>query len=654
MSEKEQTDRETLILDRKEESFIENETETDFVKSENDMLRLQIEKRKTDDAMIIGRNSNKIANQTTNCGNNSLFSFNSNGTDILEPPFDFGIWAYAPTFNSRLNRVIRVVARNTVGLGYEVVPKKEIKEDTPEEVKTKILEEKERLQEFLEYANPDMPFTSMMFCIKQDQETLGNGYMEIVRNNVGEIISLYHVPAITIRILKNERGYVQITTIDSHIEGVQPARIKVYFKKLGLTDDVVTKKYPGAINATMDKTTGLFVGEFRNGQDDSDGRQETPLFGNRATELLHFKIPTPIDSFYGAPKHIACSLAISGNRLASRRNANFFNNDAVPRMAVLVSGGNLTQKSKESVTQFFRQGQGPDESNRVLVLEVDKSKMGMIDPDKTRPSLELKPLTVGINEDANFLKYIRENNEEIRESHGIPQIFFRSDDINKASSSVSKKIVDEQEFEPERKEIEFILNHKLFKEEPFGIDTVKLRFKKPDTVDLVEQAQYFSLLSKVGALTPDDIREEIGKNPYPEDFVFAKKPLVISVPELQMGLAPTTLNNPESPELNQANTQQTSNPKSPNDPAAPKAPKAPKKPNKPGNNDESDDREDTSQATQEKSLGDIDRESNNISQEYLLKTGDIDIKAIKQELLNLREDMKSKLDRVDSIISVIS
>lgn len=460
---------------------------------------------------------------------------------IAPPPISFDVWARTLLLSSRLNRCCRTVARNVVGLGWDVLPKKEINKDTPQEILKAIEDEIEIVKEFFENANTDVPFTTLMYCIKQDQEVLGNGYLEIVRNGKGDMIELNAINPINMRVLKDRRGYVRINDNGSF----------TFFKRLGITEKEVIEKYEGAVNTILSKVSGRFVGEYIN--DDKTEREPTPILPDKATELLHFKHYTTLDPYYGIPKYIASDLAITGTRLANKRNMNFFHNDAVPRMAVVVSNGELTTHSKEDVEQFFQQGKGVENSQRVLVIEGKKVGPGEQIMEGTGTSkgvnIQLVPLTVGINEDANHLKYIKENKEELREDFGLPQIYFSSTDINKASSNVSKKITDEQEFDPERKEYEFLINHKLLKPKPFDIKYVKLVFNRPDTVDLVEKGQFFSLMTRVAGLTPNEIRKDIGKPAYPKDYIFGDKPLAISVPEMQMGLAPATIGNPKMENL---------------------------------------------------------------------------------------------------------
>jgi hypothetical protein len=57
----------------------------------------------------------------------------------------------------------------------------------------------EALRDLFEHPNDHIPFTELMYLVKNDEETVGNGYLEIVRNAAGRIVQLHHVPATTVR-----------------------------------------------------------------------------------------------------------------------------------------------------------------------------------------------------------------------------------------------------------------------------------------------------------------------------------------------------------------------------------------------------------------------------------------------------------------------
>lgn len=415
--------------------------------------------------------------------------------EYFAPPYDPLVWAQTLELNTRLSKAISTYARNTVGIGWMIVPLVDINDETPEEIKEKVKEQTATAKKLFSRPSNLKPFTTIMFLVKSDEESTGNGYLEIVRNNGGKIVRLNHVPSTTMRVRK-KGGYIQIR-----------GQRKRYFKVVG-DDRVVSAK---------------------------TGKEGKFPYVDRATEILQFMIYTSSSSYYGAPRFVAAAPAISGNRLSALRNVRFFENDAVPRLIISVSGGKLSASTVESVRNFLqKEGKGVPNAHRVLVLQAETKRL-MSSEAKT--NIDITPLTVGLKEDASFMAYRKANDEEIRESFGIGKAFFTMEDVNKASGAISRQITNEQEFDPDRLEKEYIVNSVIL-DDLLGEDRlVKLKFKRPMRAEPLEAAEIEEKYSKMGALTPNEVRIANGLSPYPSSYAFANKPFTLAVIELQMGVA---------------------------------------------------------------------------------------------------------------------
>jgi PBSX family phage portal protein len=428
--------------------------------------------------------------------------------EYLSPPTNPNTWAAALEQSTRLNKCVRTFARNTVGLGWEIVPTITVTEETSDAEKKRIREESERLVALFTKPNRKMPFTKVMELMKVDEEATGNGYLEVVRNNAGEIEQIWHMPATTVRVRNPKKvpwmeanghpGYIQIR-----------GQAKRYFKEFG--DETV-----------VDAKTGE--------------KAKGPLpIERRATEIIQFMIYAPRSTWYGIPRYIAASPAIAGNRLAALRNVRFFENDAVPRMIIAVTGGGLTTASVKSIENFVRRGgKGVEKAHRIMVLQTERRRIGTAD---SKAGINVIPLTVGMQEDASFMAYRLANDEEVRQAFGIGKAFFTTDDVNRASMGESRRITNEQEFEPDRVEKEYIMNETVVADESVGAEMVALRFKRPRSADPLEKAQVEKIYASLGALTPNELRKSIGLEPYPDHYIFGDKPYSLALMELQIGLA---------------------------------------------------------------------------------------------------------------------
>lgn len=422
---------------------------------------------------------------------------------IIEPPIDLRLWASQIMRNTRLMRAIRTLARNVVGLGWEIVSAEPIHEDTPQAERDAIAEELKVAREFFDNCNENLPFSAVFEIETMDEEACGNGYLEWIRDNGGRLQKVFHVPAITVRLLRNERGFVQI-------RGTR----RRYFKKFG--DQRV-----------MDAETGAFVPD----------EEEGPLpLEKRASEIQHFAIYTPTSEFYGIPRWLPAAAAVTGNVLAAKRNLVFFKNDAVPRTIVAIQGGAaLTKESRDELQRYFDEGKGSEAAHRLLVLQTSMEGVGV--DEKSNTKIDLKPLTVGVGEDASFLKYRKANDEEIREALGLSEVFFTSGNLAKASAVIAKAMTDEQELEPMRRLKEHLINHKVIKS-ALGLRRVKFRFLRPQMMDTIERARADMEYAKVGVLTPNEIRQRsLGLDPYPASMGWGHQPLPKAQQEQALKLA---------------------------------------------------------------------------------------------------------------------
>lgn len=216
--------------------------------------------------------------------------------NVIPPLYDPMVWAYLLEQHTRYRRLVTSMATNTVGLGFEIIPKRD-DEKFFEENREAIRREQEEFTELFDGINPEMPFSELMTQVKIDEESTGQGHLEVERSRVGDrVVHLWHVPSHTVRVGKprgNLLKYVQMRMADQSK--------KVYFKPFGVTEG-------------LDATTGKWEDEAE--------------VADPANEIITFKLYTPRSSYYGIPRIVSAAPAIAGSRLAQLRNVAFFENDA--------------------------------------------------------------------------------------------------------------------------------------------------------------------------------------------------------------------------------------------------------------------------------------------------------------------------------------
>jgi PBSX family phage portal protein len=400
-----------------------------------------------------------------------------------------------------------------------------------EEVKAKKVEitrlmrmEKIRLTHFFEFCSPDTSFVTLRRRSRQDLEVTGNAYWEVLRNRAGQIVQFVYMPSFTMRLLPldlepvtlksrvrvSELSFddVEYTTRLRRYVQVVEARA-VFFKEFG--DPRLVSSHSGVI--------------FR---DQAAFEQAEP--GMRAAnEVIHFKIHSP-RSPYGVPRWIGNLLAVVGSRQAEEVNFTYFENKSVPPLAILVSGGRMSQSSVDRVTSYIETNvKGKRNFHKILVLEAEAAGGGDArDSNASRMKIAIQPLTGAQHNDALFSNYDERNIDKVGQSFRLPRML-RGDirDFNRSTSESALTFAEMQVFEPERQEFDFIINRKV-------LSMLSVRFWRfvslaPVMRDPVAMSEIIKNLMNANVLTPEEARELAG-DVFNREFRHIKAPWVTQPP----------------------------------------------------------------------------------------------------------------------------
>jgi len=429
------------------------------------------------------------------------------GQKVIDPPYNPLKLTALLEQNTRLNRAVTLRARNTVGLGYYFVPKPEFADSmTEEEIKA----ESKELRELLSTPNRKIPFIELMTREKIDEEATGTGYIEIARNRVGKIAKLFHLPAHTVRIVKQSKDDIAYDDEGNQFEIYVQFRNgkKIFFKEFG---------DPRKIDSSTGKKAKGNIG-----------------FEKQANEVIKFTIYSARSTYYGIPRWIAAIAAIQGNRMASLRNMAFFENDAVGRLAIMVTGGRLSQESLKLIESFAKkQTKGAEKAHRVMVLQTEPKKVLGGRGNETK--IELKPLTVGATDDASFQKYRILNDNEVQEASGLSEPFFTAAGLNKATATLLRKITIDQELKPDLESHEYIFNMTVV---PEFTKKLLLKFVAPDAMDSIEKTSLEAVKQKSGVSTLNESRRVLGAKPFEQsEFEYGDMPLPFALIKMQTDAA---------------------------------------------------------------------------------------------------------------------
>ncbi len=386
--------------------------------------------------------------------------------------------------------------------------------------------EKSRLEMFFDFCCVGMSFITLRRRVRQDLEVLGNGYFEALRNGAGTVCQFVYVPAFTVRLMPldqqptearhrqkvSDLQYEDTTIRRTFRKFVQVFENRcVFFKEFG--DPRVISAKRGEVFATVEDLKRA---------DATDAP---------ATELIHLKIHSSRTA-YGVPRWIGCLLAVLGSRQAEEINYMYFENKSVPPLALLVSGGRVSEETVQRIKDFISGDiQGKRNFHKILVLEAEGSGSGTLE-NSGRMKIELKPLTDAQHSDALFQTYDANNLDKVGQSFRLPRML-RGDvrDFNRATADAALDFAEVQVFSPEREEFDFIVNRLLLAD--MGIRYWKFRSNSPTSRDSAELATLIKDLVLANVLTPEEGRlfatDVFNKELKKLDAAWTKQPVALTL-----------------------------------------------------------------------------------------------------------------------------
>ncbi len=357
--------------------------------------------------------------------------------------------------------------------------------------------ERARLESFFDFCCFDHSFVDLRRRSRQDLEVTGNAFWELLRDGRGEIARLVYVPSYSVRLMPLDTEPVEVEdrvrvspvafdTVSARrrlrryvqIQGTE----RVYFKSLG-DPRVVSRKTGRVFN-------------------DIHALQEANPDDGPASELVHFAIHSP-RSPYGVPRWVGTLLAVLGSRQMEEVNYLYFENKSVPPLALLVSGGRLSEASVPRIERFIEENlKGKTNFHKMLILEAEGGGAGS---DQARAKIELKPLTDAQQQDALFQVYDERNIDKVGSAFRLPRMLRgESKDFNRATAESALRFAEDQVFQPERDEFDFLMNRQILAD--MGIRFWRFRSQTPVTRDPERMTTMVEKLVRVGVLTPEEGR----------------------------------------------------------------------------------------------------------------------------------------------------
>ncbi|HHH28951.1 MAG TPA: phage portal protein [Polyangiaceae bacterium] len=388
--------------------------------------------------------------------------------------------------------------------------------------------ERARLQSFFDFCCFDHSFVALRRRTRQNLETTGNACWDVLGDGRVQIVRLVYVPAHTVRLMPLDaqpvevRERVQVSPVSFEVVRARrrmrrfvqvQGQGRVFFKAFG--DPRVLSKRTGEAFASVEALR-------RADPDDAP-----------ATEILHFAIHSPRTP-YGVPRWVGALLAVLGSRQMEEVNYLYFENKSVPPLALLISGGRLSESSVPRIERFIDENlKGKNNFHKILILEAEGGQ------GENRAKIELRPLTDAQQQDALFQVYDERNIDKVGGAFRLPRLLRgESKDFNRATAESALRFAEDQVFQPERDEFDYLINRKLLAD--MGIRFWRFRSQTPVTRDPERMTAMVEKLVRVGVLTPEEGRFLAG-DIFNREFRkigddWTKRPITLTLAGIQTGV----------------------------------------------------------------------------------------------------------------------
>lgn len=421
-------------------------------------------------------------------------------TDIgrgIQPPYNADTLAAYYELNETHSAAIRKKARYEVGHGFDIVPHREVDREDASEEQFETVDgfwhgEDSRWQvgpNGTAAATPE----EVLEQARIDYHAVGWCALEILTNNMGEPVGLAHVPARTVRVRKKE------TEGDTVVKGHGYVQLR----------QGRTRYFGEAGDRYGDEPT--FVG--RESGDVVHGSAENLDGEQPANELIWVMNPSPLALYYGVPDWVAATRTITADEAAKDYNHGFFDNDAIPRYAVKVTGGELTEESKQDLREMLTNLQGSP--HRTVVLEVEK----FFNSVESEADMELIPLSASRTEDMDFEGFRDRNEHEIAKVHEVPPVLLnRTETANRSNSDAQREEFATDVIAPEQRKFASRLYQVLHQTALEAPDwSLEFHLRGANRPKQEAETARTRIVASRGAMTVNEARDELGLGPLTDD-----------------------------------------------------------------------------------------------------------------------------------------
>jgi len=405
--------------------------------------------------------------------------------DIIQPPYEITRLQEIKENSTILGQCIDAYKRNIAGFGHEMKYKEEDAEETIEMKAEWTLVDKE----IIPFFSFEKPFKEILETVIDDKETTGNGYIEVIRNLEGKPTEVVNMLPQYMRVTRKDDKPQDVTYIINGKEVKRKKLFRRYVQQVG-TIDTYFKEYgdPRFLNKETGEFSAVSLGE------------------KNATEVIHLKIG---NGPYGIPRWVSHVVHMVGARKAEELNLRYFKQGRHIPMAILLKNGILSDDSEAAIADYVSNVEGEDNQHKYLLLQVESAEEGVVGDTQPNVDIELKSLADILQNDALFLEYDEKSRQKVQSAFRLPDVYVGYiRDFNRATAESVREITEEQVFEPERNNLEFIINNVLLL--PYGLKHVYVNLRKSEISNTEDMVKTIEVLADKGGLTFQDVRNIAG------------------------------------------------------------------------------------------------------------------------------------------------
>ncbi len=429
--------------------------------------------------------------------------------------------------SSILGPRLSAIVTNTVGYGYQLVPREGLNPDT-----ARVRREKLDLQNFLRYVNSEEGFEVVLRKICDDFVNFGNYYVEIVRDSNGRISGIYHVPATQMSATSREgQGLVVPQRIIDQREAASaqnsnfPYSYRVRTRQVHRRFRLFRQQFsfaahPSALSqATRPSSSSAGSSVYSSGGERwykefgdprpvyvSSGRpipedrlEAAVAAGDSANEIYHGK-QNAYESVYGQPEYVGSIRLIEAEIQSQQVNYTTMKNHMIPSAFVMIDGGYLNSASVDRLTELAG---APADSNfsRWVILEAENAQDENADLDVGQARIRIQAMHDTRIEDILFEGFMRHVAMTVSQSLRIPDLLLGDGTAIAAKAERAQiRLADEQVFQPIRDAIISFFNDFLLP--AMGFSMHRININSPNVTDAETLAQVLKSLEVVGAVSP--------------------------------------------------------------------------------------------------------------------------------------------------------